>query len=77
MEELKMEHSGKQITARPAMIAVEGKLSRPEEHRGLREAIAFSHQSGFVGRRVRVDSTLGNLGGGSEPLDKVDDTFTK
>ena len=64
MEELRMEHRGKQTTDLPAMSAGAGIPSKPAERLGLKEARAFSHQEGVVGTRDRVDSVEGTEEGG-------------
>ena len=61
------------MTDLPAMRAEDGMPSSPKEHLGLREARAFSHQSGVVGSIDIVDSGVGKLGGGREAFNKVED----
>ncbi|MDA8002232.1 MAG: hypothetical protein MPL62_13210 [Alphaproteobacteria bacterium] len=78
MEELRMEHRGKQTTDLPAMSAAAGMPSKPAEHLGLKEARAFSHQEGVVGTRDRVDSVEGTEEGGErEAFEPEEDTDTK
>lgn len=56
MEEFRIEHRGKQITDLAAMRVDEGILSRPAEHRGLKEERVSSHHAGVVGERDRTES---------------------
>ena len=78
MEELRMEHRGKQTTDLPAMSAGAGMPPKPAEHLGLKEARAFSHPEQVVGTRDRVDSVEATEEGGEgEAFESEEDTDTK
>ena len=57
-EDFRIEHRGKQITGLAVMRMDEGTLSRPAEHRGLKEERVSSHHAGVVGERVRTESSV-------------------